>query len=468
MNPMTQITTRMFLENSTELAVRLGDLDCIKGLAARQPKTIAAGARRAQKGVHSHYVDGMPRVLPMIVEWARGSRIADLDGNEFVDLDSGRGVNFLGHSPEVVTDALRSMLGNGLTVAAGHEVETALMSLLLESVRWAEGGYLSNSGTEATMHALKLARAFTGRPVVATFENCYHGHHNDVFVARLPDGSTRPAMPGVPPSVASSTIVLPYDERAFEVISARAVELSCVILEPIRASWPSFDREFLVGLRKLTAEHGIVLVFDEIFSGFRFRFGGALDAQGITPDLATFGKIIGGGLPIGATLGRSDIIKMGVTTGDHLRDMRTRTRILGTFCGNIASCTAGLAQLGYIRDHHEEVYRTTRAAADRFAAHLELLREEAGYPIKVRRYESLVRPLFGTMSTESFVDIVHPHRHLVAEYMWTYYLRAAGVYLSEFLYPLFTYAHTAEVMDVVCEAVTQSLAGLRKDGFFCD
>jgi glutamate-1-semialdehyde 2,1-aminomutase len=466
MNPMTEITTGMFLENTTEFVARARELDCIKELSARQPKTIAAGARRAHKGVFNNFVDGKPHIIPMIAGWARGPRIADLDGNEFVDLDGGRGVNFLGHSPDVVTDAVRSMLGNGLTVATGHEVETELMSLLLESVRWAEGGFLSNSGTEATMHALKLARAFTGRPLVATFERCYHGHHNDVFVARLPDGSTRPGMPGVPPSVASSTIVLPYDERAFEVISARAADLACVILEPIRSSWPLLDREFLIGLRKLTMEHGIVLVFDEMLSGFRFRFGGALDAQGITPDLATFGKIVGGGLPIGATLGRSDIIKMAVTTGDYMRDMQTRTHVLGTFCGNLVACTAGLAQLEYIRDHQEEVYRTISAAADRFAAHLERLRNEAGYPIAIRRYESLVQPFFGTMSTDSFVELTHPERNVVAQYLWTYYLRAAGVHLPEFLYPFFTYAHSADVMDAVCEAVTQSLAGLRKDGFF--
>jgi glutamate-1-semialdehyde 2,1-aminomutase len=463
---MTEITTAMFLENTPEFVARMRELDCIKDLAMRQPKTIAAGARRAHQGVFNNFVDGMPRIVPMIAGRARGSCIADLDGNEFVDLDSGRGVNFLGHSPEVVTDAVRSMLGNGLTVATGHEVETALMSLLLESVGWADGGFFSNSGTEATMHALKLARAFTGRPLVATFEHCYHGHHNDVFVARLPDGSTRPGMPGVPPSVASSTIVLPYDQSAFEVIGARAAELACVILEPIRSSWPHLDREFLVGLRKLTTEHGIVLVFDEMFSGFRFRFGGTLDAEGITPDLATFGKIIGGGMPIGATLGRSDIVKMAVTTGDYKRDMQTRTHVLGTFCGNVVACTAGLAQLEYIRDHQEEVYRTLRAAADRFGAHLERLRDEAGYPIAIRRHESLVRPFFGTMSTDSFVEFLHPERNVVAEYMWTYYLRAEGVHLPEFLFPIFTYAHTADVMDKVCEAVTQSLAGLSKDGFF--
>jgi glutamate-1-semialdehyde 2,1-aminomutase len=465
MSAMAAITTEMFFENTTEFVSRVRELDCMKDLAARQPKTIAAAARRAHKGVFNNFVDGMPRVIPMIAEWARGARIADLDGNEFVDLDSGRGVNFLGHSPDVVTDAVTSMLGNGLTVAAGHEVETALMSLILDSIPWAEGGFLSNSGTEATMHALKLARAFTGRPLVATFEHCYHGHHNDVFVARQPDGSTRPGMPGVPPSVASSTIVLPFDERAFEVITAHKDELACVIVEPIRSSWPQLSREFLVGLRELTTEHGIVLIFDEMLSGFRFRFGGALDAEGIAPDLATFGKIIGGGMPIGATLGRSDIIRMAVTTGDQMRDMQTRTHVLGTFCGNMAACAAGLAQLEYLRDHQEDVYRTTRAAADRFAAHVERLRNEAGYPIAIQRYESLVRPFIGTMSLDSFVEFGHPERNVVAQYMWTYYLRAAGVHLPEFLLPIFTYAHTADVMDEVCEAVTHSLAGLRRDGF---
>jgi glutamate-1-semialdehyde 2,1-aminomutase len=466
MDRMTEITTEMFLENTTEFLARVRELDCIKDLAERQPKTIAAGVRRAKKGVYSNFVDGMPRIMPMIAGWARGPLIADLDGNEFVDLDSGRGVNFLGHSAEVVTDAVRSMLGNGLTVAAGHEAETALLSLLLDSVGWAEGGFLSNSGTEATMHALKLARAFTGRPLVATFEHCYHGHHNDVFVTRLPDGSTRPGMPGVAPAVASSTIVLPYDESAFDVIRARAEDLACVILEPIRSSWPRLDRDFLVGLREVTAEHGIVLVFDEMLSGFRFRFGGAVEAAAITPDLATFGKIIGGGLPIGATLGRTDIIKMGVTTGQFVHDIQTRTHVLGTFCGNIVACVAGLAQLEYLRDHQDEVYQTTFAAAERFAAHLELLRDEEDYPIVIRRYESLVKPSFGAMSSDDVVPFGHPDRNVVAEYMWTYYLRAAGVHLPEFLYPFFTYAHTGDVMNVVCEAVTQSLAALRKDGFF--
>lgn len=463
---MVEATTEMFLANTTEFLARARALDCIQELTARQPKTIAAGVRRAGKGIFSNFVDGLPRIIPMIAARAHGPFIVDLDGNEFVDLDSGRGVNFLGHSSEVVIDAVGSVLGDGFTVSAGNDVETTLMSLLLDAVHWAGGGFLSNSGTEATMHALKLARAFTGRPLVAMFEHSYHGHHNDVFVTRMPDGSTRPSMPGVAPSVASSTTVLPYDERAFESIAARASDLACVIVEPIRSSWPRFDREFLVGLRKVTMEHGVVLVFDETLSGFRFRFGGAVDEEGITPDLATFGKIIGGGLPIGATLGRSEIVKMAVTTGELKRDIETRTHVLGTFCGNVVACTAGLAQLEYLRDHQDEVYATIGAAADRFADHLERLHEEEGYPIVLRRYESLVRPFFGVMSPDSFAPFGHPDRNVVAEYMWTYYLRAAGVHLPELLYPFFTYAHTADIMDAVCEAVTKSFAGLRKDGFW--
>jgi glutamate-1-semialdehyde 2,1-aminomutase len=463
---MAESSTEMFVGNTTEFLARARALDCIQDLTARQPKTIAAGAQRAAKGVFSNFVDGLPRIIPMIAGRAHGPFIADLDGNEFVDLDSGRGVSFLGHAPEVVTDAVASTLGNGFTVAAGNDVETALMSLLLDSIGWADGGFFSNSGTEATMHALKLARAFTGRPDVAIFEHSYHGHHNDVFVTRLPDGSTRPSMPGVAPSVASSTTVLPYDERAFEAIAAHAADLACVIVEPIRSSWPRLDREFLAGLRQVTMEHDVILVFDETLSGFRFRFGGSVDEEGITPDLATFGKIVGGGLPIGATLGRSEIVKIAVTTGELARDIQTRTHVLGTFCGNIVACTAGLAQLEYLRDHQDEVYTGIGAAASRFADHLEHLRDEHGYPIVLRRYESLVRPFFGSMSPDSFAPFGHPDRNVVAEYMWTYYLRAAGVHLPELLYPFFTYAHTAHIMDAVCDAVTESLAGLRKDGFW--
>lgn len=460
-DPRSRYTTRDLMLDPAGLNRRLSELGCIVELTRRQPKTNAAVAGRSRSGVHNHYVDGMPRLLPMIVAWARGAYLADLDGNEFIDLDNGRGANFLGHAPAVVTGALRSALDDGLSFASGHETETALMRLLLAALPWAEGGFLSNSGTEATMHALKLARTYTGRPLVAMFDQCYHGHHNDVLAARLPDGAVVGSMPGTSPS---STIVLPYDRSAFDVIAARSAELACVIVEPIRSSWPLLDREFLRGLRDVTTQHGVLLVFDEVLTGFRFRFGGALDAGGPTPDLASFGKIIGGGLPIGATVGRPDIIEMGVTTGEHLRDMQTRTRILGTFCGNVLSCTAGLAQLTYLRDHQESVYATTVAAADRFAGHLQRLRDEAGFPIAVRRHESLVRPLFGTMGTEQFVDLVHPQRYAVAEYMWTYYLRAAGVHLPEFLYPLFTAAHDAVVMDAVCEAVTRSVDGLRRDG----
>lgn len=465
-NSQVPFTTRALMLDPAGLNRRLRELDCIGDLTRRQPKTVAAVSRRARIGVHNHYVDGMPRLLPMMVAWARGAHVADLDGNEYIDLDNGRGANILGHAPAVVTDALRTALDDGLSFAAGHETETALMSLLLTAVGWAEGGFFSSSGTEATMHALKLARAHTRRPLIGMFDQCYHGHHNDVLAARLPDGTVTGSMPGVPPPAASSTVVLPYDRSAFEVIEARAAELACVIVEPIRSSWPLLDREFLLGLREVTSQHGVLLVFDEVLTGFRFRFGGALDALGVTPDLASFGKIIGGGLPIGATMGRADIIEMGVTTGEHLRDMQSRTRVLGTFCGNILSCTAGLAQLTHLRDHGEAVYETTRAAADRFAGHLQRLREEAGYPIAVRRYESLVRPLFGTMGAEDFVDLVHPQRYALAEYLWTYYLRAAGVHLPEFLYPLFTAAHDTEVMDSVCEAITASVAGLRRDGLF--
>ena len=134
--------------------------------------------------------------------------------------------------------------------------------------------------------------------------------------------------------------------------------------------------------------------------------------------------------------------------------------------GSVLSCIAGRAQLGYLRDHQDVVYPAIRAAADRFAGHLTCLRDEAGFPIAIRRYETLVRPLFGTMDTERFVDLVHPQRLAVAEYLWTYYLRAAGVHLPEFLYPLFTAAHDADVMDALCRAVTQSVEGMRRDGLF--
>ncbi len=280
---------------------------------------------------------------PFFVQRAAGAHIWDADGNELIDFVGTWGPAILGHAPAVVIDAVRGAAGRGLSFGIPNPDEVAMARLICDWVPSIQKVRLVNSGTEATMSAVRLARGFTGRERVVKFEGCYHGHVDSLLVKAGSGALTlgRPDSAGVPAALAELTTTLPFNdpEALRAVFAGRGREIAAVILEPIPANAGLyFPRPgFLETLRTLCTEHGALLIFDEVMTGFRVARGGAQEIYGITPDLTCLGKVIGGGLPVGAFGGRAEIMDALAPDGPVYQ--------AGTLSGNPLAMAAGLAQL---------------------------------------------------------------------------------------------------------------------------
>jgi len=303
--------------------------------------------------------------VPRFIERGEGSRIFDMDGNSYIDYVCSWGPLLLGHRPPVVIEALREVLETGTSFGAPTEREIELAELIIQAVPSIEMVRLVNSGTEATMSALRLARVFTGRDLTIKFEGCYHGHVDSLLVkagsgmATLGIADTA----GVPKSFAETTIALPFNSIAAveQAFAERGAQIGAVIVEPVVGNMGCVPPApgFLEALRELTSEHGSLLIFDEVMTGFRVALGGAQQRYGIRPDLTTLGKIIGGGLPLAAYGGRADIMKKIAPLGPVYQ--------AGTLSGNPMAVAAGLATLRYLIAH-PEIYETLEARAAQLTA----------------------------------------------------------------------------------------------------
>ena len=280
---------------------------------------------------------------PFFVNHAAGARIRDIDGNEYIDYVGTWGPAILGHAPEVVTQAIREAAGHGVSFGIPNPYEIEMAETICQWVPSIEKVRMVNSGTEATMSCIRLARGFTGRESVVKFEGCYHGHVDSLLVKAGSGALTHgePDSAGVPRALADLTVTLPFNDAALaeELFAKRGGEIAAVILEPIPANAGLyFPRPgFLQLLRDLCTKHGAVLIFDEVMTGFRVARGGAQQVYGIRPDLTALGKVIGGGLPVGAFGGRAEIMDMLSPDGPVYQ--------AGTLSGNPLAMAAGLAQL---------------------------------------------------------------------------------------------------------------------------
>ena len=302
---------------------------------------------------------------PLFIERGEGSRIFDADGNSYIDYVGSWGSLLLGHRPRPVIDALREALECGTSFGAPTEREVELAELISQAVPSMEMARLVNSGTEATMSALRLARGFTGRDLTIKFEGCYHGHVDSLLVkagsgmATLGIADTA----GVPRAFAETTIALPYNSIAAveKTFAERGDQIAAVIVEPVAGNMGCVPPApgFLEALRELTTRHGALLILDEVMTGFRVAFGGAQQRFGIHPDLTTLGKIIGGGMPIAAYGGRADIMRKIAPLGPVYQ--------AGTLSGNPLSVAAGLAMLRHLTAH-PELYGQLEARAARLTA----------------------------------------------------------------------------------------------------
>jgi len=327
-----------------------------EALFARAKESIPGGVNspvRAFRGV-----GGTPRFIAR----ADGSRIFDVDGNEYIDYVCSWGPLLFGHRPKPVMDAIASVLESGTSFGAPTAREVELAELIIDAVPSIEMVRLVNSGTEACMSAIRLARGFTGRELTVKFEGCYHGHVDSLLV-KAGSGLATLSLPdsaGVPPRFSETTVALPYNdldsvEAAFREEGDR---VACIIVEPVAGNMGCVPPEpgFLEGLRRITQRYGALLIFDEVITGFRLSRGGAQQLYGVTPDLTTLGKIIGGGLPIAAYGGREDIMQKVAPAGPVYQ--------AGTLSGNPLAVTAGIAMLRHLEQHPEIYDSLEKTSAD--------------------------------------------------------------------------------------------------------
>jgi glutamate-1-semialdehyde 2,1-aminomutase len=323
---------------------------------------------RAFKSVGGH---------PIVFDRVKGAYAWDVDGNRYIDYVGSWGPAICGHAHPEVIAALHEALEKGTSFGAPCELENHLAQLVIEAVPSVGMVRFVNSGTEACMAVLRLMRAFTGREKVIKFEGCYHGHA-DMFLVKAGSGVATlglPDSPGVPRSVTANTLTAPYNclESVKELFAEHPGEIAGVILEPVvgNAGFITPEPGFLEGLRELTKEHGALLVFDEVMTGFRISYGGAQAKFGITPDLTTLGKVIGGGLPVGAYGGRADIMGMVAPAGPMYQ--------AGTLSGNPLAMTAGIKTLELLKQ--PGTYERLEAITQRLSSGLQEAARQAGVPI---------------------------------------------------------------------------------------
>jgi glutamate-1-semialdehyde 2,1-aminomutase len=285
---------------------------------------------------------------PLFIRKARGSRLIDVDGNEFIDYVGSWGPMILGHCHPKVVAAIKEALENGSSFGAPTELEVELANMIVEAVPSIEMVRMVSSGTEATMSAIRLARAYAGRDKIIKFSGCYHGH-SDALLVKAGSGAATfgvPDSPGVPADFARHTLTASFNdlESVKKLVAENSGQVACIILEPIAGNMGTVPpvEGFLEGLRVLCNEEGIVLIFDEVMTGFRVAYGGAQELFGVTPDMTTLGKIIGGGLPVGAFGGKKEIMALLSPSGGVYQ--------AGTLSGNPLAMTAGIETLKLLRE----------------------------------------------------------------------------------------------------------------------
>jgi glutamate-1-semialdehyde 2,1-aminomutase len=363
----------------------------LERLAERTPGSHALREQAEQVlsgGVSSHFKAWQP----FYVRAARGAHLTDVDGNDYVDLVMGFGPNSLGHSPPVVMDAVREVLGDGTSLVVATPLEVELAQTIARLVPSMEQMRFVVTGTEATMMALRTARAFTGRTRIARFEGHYHGQHDHalVSVAHVAGPEHRPEPvadgAGIPQGVIDDVVVLPWNDidSVARIVRDAAGDLAAIILEPVPFSnigGVEPDPGFLLGLRELTREHGVLLVFDEVVTGFRLGLGGAAAHFGVVPDLHVFGKAVGGGFPVSVFGGRRDV--MDAVVRPRAGDPHAAETIFqsGTFSGAPPAVAAGIAMLRELERTDAIAVADVQAEAIR-AGWREIVRD-AGLPAQV-------------------------------------------------------------------------------------
>ena len=391
---------------------------------------------------------------PIFFDHAAGACLFDIDGNRYLDYVGSWGPMILGHGHPAVVAAIEAALHRGTSYGAPTLAENELAELVIEAVPSIEKVRLVNSGTEATMSAIRLARGYTGRPMIVKFAGNYHGHVDSLLVAAGSAAATlgAPNSPGVTEGAAHDTLVLPYNdlEAVQNAFADDGSRIACVIVEPVVGNMGCVKPapQFHETLRALTSKHGALLIFDEVITGFRVAFGGAQSLLGIRPDLTTLGKIIGGGLPVGAYGGRADIMNHVLPAGKVFQ--------AGTLSGNPLATAAGIATLKILRDTNP--YPRLDSLSNRLASGLEEATRSAGVPATVGSFHSMMTLFFNPGPVTDWDSAARCDTARYARYFWGMIER--GVYLpcSQYEALFVSTAHTESDIDAAIAAARAVLA----------
>jgi glutamate-1-semialdehyde 2,1-aminomutase len=388
-------------------------------LLARASRVLPGGVNspvRAFRGVGGE---------PVFVRAATGAYLEGEDGRRYVDYIGGYGPHILGHRHPAVVDAISAALGRGTAFGAPTLAEVELAETLVAALPGTEMVRLVNSGTEATMSALRLARAATGRHRFVKFAGCYHGHADPFLVAAGSGAATLgvPSSPGVPPEVTAATLIAPYNDLAAveRHFAAAGTSIAAVFVEPIAGNMGLVPPvpDFLPGLRRLCDQHGALLVFDEVMTGFRVAWGGAQTLLGVEPDLTTLGKVIGGGLPLAAYCGRRSLMSQVAPAGPVYQ--------AGTLAGNSLAVAAGRAALGELAAAEGEVYRRLEATGARLQEGIRTAAQSHGIACRVERQGSMLGLFFTAAPVRNLDDVDASDRARFARVF--HHLLAGGVHL---------------------------------------
>lgn len=391
---------------------------------------------------------------PLFVDHASGSHIVDVDGNDYIDYIGSWGPMILGHAHPIIENSMRDVMHKGISYGLCAPDEVALAKLICEAYPNMEMVRMVNSGTEATMSAIRVARGFTGRSKIIKFEGCYHGHSDGLLVKAGSGALTQgiPTSPGVPNDIVQHTLSANYNDiiSVEQLIKADPNDIAAIIIEPIAGNMGVIpaDKTFLQALRRLCDQHDIVLIFDEVITGFRVAYGGAASVYDVTPDLACFGKIIGAGLPVGAYGGKREILSCVSPVGPVYQ--------AGTLSGNPLAMHMGCTLLTYLKDH-PEVYYDLHKKGTYMRKGIQARLDAKKLPFQIHQIGSLLTLFFSEQPIHSYADVMTCDHTLFERYFKYVYdhhiLLAPSPYEAMFI----SNAHTMEELDHTLFIIDQAL-----------
>ena len=426
-------------------------MDISEQLFERAKKVLPGGVNSP---VRAYRAVGM---APRFITRADGPFIWDEDGRKYIDYVCSWGPMILGHNHPVIREAVEKAVKDGLSFGAPTRREVEIAQLMIDLVPNIEMVRMVNSGTEAVMSALRLARGATGRDKLIKFEGCYHGHSDCMLVnagsSALAGG--HPSSAGVPVGAAKDTLTAQFNDldSVRELLEGNPGQVAAVIVEPVAANMGVVNPApgFLPGLRQLCDQHGALLIFDEVITGFRLALGGAQEYFGVRADLVTFGKIIGGGMPVGAYCGSRELLEQVAPCGPVYQ--------AGTLSGNPVAMAAGLAQLTYLKEH-PEIYTDLAAKGEKLAAGLRAAAAEAGVPVAINQIGSLLAPFFTPTEVTTFTDAKGSDVGRYAKYFQAMLERGVALAPAQFEAMFVSEAHGDAELDATLAAARAALRSL--------